>query len=134
MYERTFVLVKPDGVSRGLVEEIVKRMERAGLGVKSLRRLRLDRRLAEELYSGHRERNYFEETVKFMLTGEVVAMIVEGEGAIAKMRELAGATDPARVAKGTIRGDYGTRIFENIIHVADSAENVERELRLFFKD
>lgn len=131
--ERTVVLVKPDGVKRGLVNEILKRIERAGLTIGSMRTLKLDRRTVEDLYSKHKGKHFFEKMVEFMTSGEVVAMVVEGEDAINKMRELAGATIPMKAARGTIRGDFGTSDFENVVHTADSRESVEREMRLLFK-
>jgi nucleoside-diphosphate kinase len=130
--ERTFVMVKPDGVKRGLVEEIVRRIERAGLKIISMRRVRLDRGTAEKLYEVHRGKEFFGRLVDHVTSGEVVLMAVEGDGAVRRMRELVGATDPARAAKGTIRGDFGTGVTENVIHAADSEESAERELGLFF--
>ena len=132
MRERTFVMVKPDGVARGLTDEIVRRIRQVGLKVISMRRFRMDRKTAERLYEVHRGREFFERLVAHVLSGEVVVMMVEGERAVARMRELVGATDPAKAAKGTIRGDFGSGITENIIHAADSTENAKRELALFF--
>ena len=132
MRERTFVMVKPDGVARGLTDEIVRRIRQVGLKVISMRRFRMDRKTAERLYEVHRGKEFFERLVAHVLSGEVVVMMVEGERAVARMRELVGATDPAKAAKGTIRGDFGSSITENIIHAADSAESVKRELSLFF--
>lgn len=131
--ERTFVMVKPDGVAKGLTDEIVARIERAGLKIVSTRRMKLDRGLAAELYSVHRGKDFFERLVEHVLSGEVVVMLVEGENAIARMRELSGATDPAKATKGTIRGDFGSSITENVIHAADSAESAEQEMRIFFE-
>jgi len=126
-------MVKPDGVAKGLTDEIVARTERAGLKIVSTRRMRLDRGLADELYSVHRRKDFFERLVEHVLSGGVVVMLVEGENAITRMRELTGATDPAKAAKGTIRGDFGSSITENVIHAADSAESAEREMRIFFE-
>lgn len=130
--ERTFVMVKPDGVAKGLTDEIVAWIERADLKIVSKHGMKLGRKLAEELYSVHRGKDFFERLVEHVLSGEVVVMLVEGENVITRMRELMGATDPAKAAKGTIRGDFGSSITENIIHAADSAESAERELPLFF--
>lgn len=130
--ERTFVMVKPDGVAKGLTDEIVARIERAGLKIVSMRRMRLDRGLAEELYSVHRGKDFFERLVEHVLSGEVVVMLVEGEQAIARMRELSGATDPTKAAKGTIRSEFGSSTTENVIHAADSAESAGQETRIFF--
>jgi len=130
--EQTFVMIKPDGVKKGLVEEIISRIRRAGLKVVSQRRLMLNRELAEGLYSVHRGKPFFDRLVNHVLSGEVVVMVVEGEQAVSKMRELIGATDPSKAAKGTIRGDFGSSVTENVIHAADSPENAKRELSLFF--
>ncbi len=130
--ERTFAMVKPDGVAKGLTDEIIARIDRAGLKIVSMRRMKLDRGLAEELYSVHRGKDFFERLVEHVLSGEVVVMLVEGDRAIARIRELLGATDPTKAAKGTIRSDFGSSITENIIHAADSAENAGRETRIFF--
>lgn len=127
-------MIKPDGVAKGLVEEIVRRIQAAGLRIVSKRRMKLNRELAEELYSIHRGKPFFERLVEHVLSGEVVAMVVEGDGAIARMRELMGATDPAKAARGTIRGDFASGITENIIHGADSPESAEREIPIFFKE
>lgn len=125
-------MIKPDGVAKGLVDQIISRIEGAGLQISSIRRMRLDRELAEKLYEVHKGADYFEPLVDFMVSGEVVVMVVEGERAVARMRELAGPTDSTKAPKGTIRGDFGTSTLENIIHAADSAESAKRELALFF--
>ncbi len=125
-------MIKPDGVARGLTDEILKRIRGAGLQVTSMRRMKLDRGLAEKLYEVHRGKDYFEPLVDFVLSGDVVVMTVEGDRAITRMRELIGVTDPLKAAKGTIRGDFGSSTRENIIHAADSPENAKRELALFF--
>ncbi|MEW6592876.1 MAG: nucleoside-diphosphate kinase [Candidatus Hadarchaeota archaeon] len=136
--EQTFVMVKPDGVAKGVTEEVVKRLEKAGLKVVSARRLRLNRRLAEELYSVHKGKDFFEALVVHVLSGEVVVMKVDGEGAISKVRALIGPTNPAAAPHGTIRGDFGrdiinTIIRKNIVHASDSPESAKRELEIFFK-
>jgi nucleoside-diphosphate kinase len=125
-------MIKPDGVAKGSVDEIIARIRRTGLKIVSMRRMKLDRGLAEELYSVHRGKDFFGHLVEHVLSGEVVVMSVEGERAVTRMRELMGATDPAKAAKGTIRGDFGSSITENVIHAADSAESAGRELPLFF--
>ncbi|MBC7218742.1 MAG: nucleoside-diphosphate kinase [Hadesarchaea archaeon] len=125
-------MIKPDGVRKRLIDEIISRIERAGLSVVAKRRLILDRGLAERLYSVHQGKPFFERLVDHVLSGEVVVMIVEGEQAVSRMRELIGATDPAKAAKGTIRGDFATSVTENIIHAADSLESARREISLFF--
>ena len=126
-------MIKPDGVRKGLVDEIVSRIQRIGLKITSKRRLKFDNELAERLYSVHKGKPFFEKLVNHVLSGEVVVMTVEGEQAIFRIRELIGSTDPAKAAKGTIRGDLASSITENIIHAADSPENAEREISIFFK-
>ena len=133
MKEQTFVMVKPDGVAKGKADEIVARIERSGLRVVSKRRMRLSREQAEELYSVHRGKDFFDRLVSHVLSGDVVVMVVEGERAIARMRELMGATDPAKATKGTFRGDFGSNITQNVIHGADSPESAKREIPIFFK-
>jgi nucleoside-diphosphate kinase len=125
-------MIKPDGVKKNLTDEIIARIERAGLRVVSKRQMRLNRATAEKLYAVHRGKEFFERLVEHVLSGPVVVMLVEGDRAIARMRELVGATDPARAAPGTIRGDFGSSITQNIIHAADSPESAEYEIPLFF--
>jgi len=132
MNERTFVIIKPDAVTRNLTEEIVNRIKRAGLRVVSMRRINMDRASAERLYSVHRGKEFFERLVEYVLSGPVVVILVEGERAISRMRELIGATDPANAAKGTIRGDFGLSLTQNTIHASDSAESAEHEMQIFF--
>ncbi len=127
-------MVKPDGVVKGLTDEIIARIKRAGLKIVSMRRLKMDRSTAEKIYAIHRGKEFFKRLVEHVLLGDVVVILVEGDNAIARMRELIGTTNPAKAAKGTIRGDFGTSITENVIHAADSAESAERELPLFFSD
>ena len=130
--ESTLLIVKPDGVRRGLVGEIVRRAEDKGLRVAEIRSLTIDRPLAEEHYGEHRERPFFGELVGFITSGPVVVARLEGEGAIDVWRTLIGPTDPATAPPGTIRGDYGLVINENLVHGSDSPESAERELKLFF--
>ena len=130
--ERTFVMLKPDCVAKGLTEEVIARIKRSGLKIVSMRRIKLSRELAGRLYEVHRGRDYFEPLINFTVSGDVVVMVVDGERAVARMRELVGATDPVKAGKGTIRGDFGSSTRENIIHAADSKESAERELLLFF--
>jgi nucleoside-diphosphate kinase len=122
--ESTLLIVKPDGVRRGLVGEVLRRVEAKGL--------RIDRELADEHYAEHRERPFFTELVAFITSGEVVVARVEGEQAIGVLRILMGPTDPAAAPPGTIRGDFATVITENIVHGSDSPTSAERELKLFF--
>ena len=132
MTERSFVMVKPDGVYAGLSGEILSRIERRGLNVIAVRKIIMDRAVAEEHYGEHRERPFFGELVGFITSGPVVVARLEGEGAIDAWRTLIGPTDPATAPPGTIRGDYGLVITENLVHGSDSPESAERELKLFF--
>ena len=130
--ERTFVMVKPDAVARGLTGEILARIERRGLTVVGLKRVRMERAVAEEHYGEHRERPFFGELVDFITSGPVVMTCVEGTEAIAVLRTMMGATNPKDAAPGTIRGDYALELGENCIHGSDSPESAERELALHF--
>jgi nucleoside-diphosphate kinase len=130
--QETLVIVKPDAVRRGLIGEILARIERKGLRIAEMRMMRIDQELSEELYAEHREKPFFDELVSFITSGEVVVARVVGDGAVTVVRELMGPTDPAQAPAGTIRGDYGLRITENLIHGSDSPETSKRELDLFF--
>lgn len=132
--ETTLVLVKPDGVRRGLVGEVTKRLESKTLTLAAVRMLEITKELAEEHYAEHVDKPFFSELVTFITSGPVVAMVVEGEGAISAVRELMGATNPTEATPGTIRGDFGLAITENIVHGSDSAASAKRELHLFFPD
>ena len=132
--EKTLLIVKPDGVRRGLSGELLRRVEQKGLRIDALKMMRIDRDLAEEHYGEHRDKPFFGELVDFITSGDVVVARVEGEQAIVVLRTLMGPTDPATAPPGTIRGDFGTLIGENIVHGSDSAESAERELKLFFAD
>jgi nucleoside-diphosphate kinase len=130
--QETLVIVKPDAVRRGLIGEILSRIEHKGLRVAEMRTMRIDRPLAEEHYGEHREKSFFGELVEFITSGDVVVARVVGEGAVSVVRELMGPTDPAQAPPGTIRGDYGLVITENLIHGSDSLQTAKRELDLFF--
>lgn len=130
--ESTLLIVKPDGVRRGLVGDVLRRAEAKGLRIAELRMMTIDRALAEEHYGEHREKPFFGELVGFITSGPVVVARLEGERAIEVWRTLMGPTDPASAPPGTIRGDHGLIITENIVHGSDSAESAERELKLFF--
>lgn len=132
MSERTLILVKPDGVRRGLVGEVIARIERKGLHLAELQLRTLDRVTAEEHYAEHTDKPFFGELVDFITGGPLVAMAVEGPDAIAAMRQIMGATDPLDAVPGSIRGDFATVIGENIVHGSDSPASAERELKLFF--
>jgi nucleoside-diphosphate kinase len=131
-HESTLVLIKPDGVARGLIGEIVGRIEAKGFRIERLELRTLAPDAAKEHYAEHVERPFFGELVAFITSGPLVAMQVSGEGAIAGMRTLMGATDPLAAAPGTIRGDLATQIGENIVHGSDSAASAQRELGIFF--
>ncbi len=130
--EETLVLVKGDGVRRKLIGEIICRIENKGLDIGALQLMDVGRELAEEHYVEHREKPFFEELVEFIVQTPVVAMRVEGEGAIGVVRKLMGATNPAEAAPGTIRGDLALSMPDNLVHGSDSSKNAERELKLFF--
>jgi nucleoside-diphosphate kinase len=132
--ERTLSIVKPDGVSRNLIGEVYRRFESAGLKVVAARMMQLSTAEAEGFYAVHRERPFFKDLVRFMTSGPVMVQVLEGEGAIAKNREVMGATDPKKAAKGTIRADLATSIDENIVHGSDAADTAMREIGYFFRE
>lgn len=132
--ERTLVLVKPNGVARGLVGEIIARYERRGLRISALRMLQVSRSLAEEHYAEHVGKAFFEELVSFITSGPIVAMVVEGLSAVQVVRDMNGATNPLKAAPGTIRGDYALDMGENVVHGSDSVASAEREIALYFGD
>ncbi|MEU2183618.1 nucleoside-diphosphate kinase [Streptomyces thermolilacinus] len=133
MTQRTLVLLKPDAIRRGLIGEIIGRIERkAGWSVTALEMRTLDRAILEQHYAEHIGRPFYEPLVEFMSSGPVVAMVVEGERVIEGVRQLAGPTDPIAAAPGSIRGDYGTIVRENLIHASDSEESAIREMKIFF--
>ena len=125
-------MVKPDGVRRGLVGEVVRRIEAKGFSIVEMKMFTIDRALAEEHYAEHVDKPFFRELVDFVTSGRVVAMIVEGRDAVVGMRQIMGATNPLDAAPGSIRGDYATAITENLVHGSDSSESAERETKLFF--
>ena len=130
--EQTLFLVKGDGVRRRLIGEIIRRIENVGLEIREMRLMDVTRELAEEHYAEHREKPFFGELVEFITASPVVAMRVEGEGAIKVVRKLMGATNPAEAAPGTIRGDLALSMPDNLVHGSDSPESAQRELQLFF--
>ena len=130
--ERTLVLVKPDGVRRGLVGEVVSRLERKGLALLALELRTLDRATAEEHYAEHRDRPFFGELVEFITGGPLVALVVEGPHAVAGTRRLMGVTDPVEATPGSLRGDYALEIGQNLVHGSDSTSSSAREIALFF--
>ena len=130
--QRTLVLVKPDGVRRGLAGEVISRLERKGLTLVAMELRTLDRETAETHYAEHRERPFFGSLVEFITGGPLVALVVEGPRAIEAFRALAGATDPVKAAPGTIRGDFALEVQNNIVHGSDSPESAAREIGIFF--
>ncbi|OUJ18966.1 Nucleoside diphosphate kinase Ndk [Methanonatronarchaeum thermophilum] len=131
---RTFLAVKPDGVKRGLVGEVIKRIEDKNLKIVGLKMIWLDREKAEKHYEEHKNKDFFNELIEYITSKPIVAMAIEGQNAVSVTRNLIGATDPSEAKPGTIRGDYGLEISENIVHAADSPENAERELNLYFNE
>ncbi|SMC00066.1 nucleoside diphosphate kinase [Thermanaeromonas toyohensis ToBE] len=131
--ERTFCMIKPEGVARGLVGEILTRIEHKGYRIVALKMLRLTREMAEKHYAEHREKPFFRELVEHITSGPVIAMVLEGPGVISGLRKLMGATNPQEAAPGTIRGDYALETGQNIIHGADSLASAEREINLYFR-
>ncbi len=134
MSERTLVLVKPDGVSRGLVGEVLSRMERKGLRIVAMDLRTLDSATAELHYAEHTSKPFFGSLVEFITSAPLVAIVAEGPRAIEAFRGLAGATDPVRATPGTIRGDYALEVQENIVHGSDGPDSAEREIKIFFPD
>lgn len=132
--ERTLSIVKPDGVTRNLIGEVVRRLEKSGLKVVGSRMLRLSKEQAEGFYAVHRERPFFNDLVRYMTSGPVVVQVLEGENAVARNREVMGATDPKKAAAGTIRADLAESIEANTVHGSDSVENARVEIAYFFKD
>lgn len=128
------VLIKPDGVRRNLVGEIIARFEKRGLAIEALRLERLSKKRAEELYSIHRGRDFFESLVNYVTSGPVVAMVISGKGAVEVVRKTMGATNPTEAEPGTIRGDFALDLSENIVHGSDSKESAKREIAIFFPD
>jgi nucleoside-diphosphate kinase len=134
--EKTLILVKPDGVARGLVGEVISRIEAKGYAIDSLRMLQADRSLLEQHYAEHVGKPFYEPLVEFMMSGPIVAIVASGNRVIEGFRSLAGVTDPTVAAPGTIRGDLardqGTKVVQNIVHGSDSPESAAREIQIFF--
>jgi nucleoside-diphosphate kinase len=132
--ERTFVLVKPGAVSRGLVGEVLSRFERRGFRIRAMKMLIVDTELAADHYAEHKEKDFFGELVGSITSGPVVAMVLEGPEAISVVRKMMGSTNPLAAEPGTIRGDYGLEIVANIVHGSDGPESAEREISLYFRE
>jgi nucleoside-diphosphate kinase len=131
--ERTFAMVKPDGVRRGLVGDVVKRLEARGFRIVGMKLLHISRELAERHYGEHAGKPFYEGLVSFITSGPVVAMVIEGENAILEWRKMMGATNPKDAAPGTLRGDYALVIDENVVHGSDAPATAEREIGIFFE-
>ncbi|MGQ0383994.1 MAG: nucleoside-diphosphate kinase [Gammaproteobacteria bacterium] len=132
--ERTLSIVKPDGVARNLIGDVYRRFEGAGLRIVGARMLHLTKSQAEGFYAVHRERPFFRDLCVYMTSGPVMVQVLEGESAVARNRDVMGATDPKKAAPGTIRADLATSIEENVVHGSDSAENAAREIAFFFAE
>ncbi len=130
--ERTLSIVKPDGVRGNLIGEVYARFEKAGLSIIAARMLHLSQREAEGFYAVHRERPFFEDLVRYMTSGPVIVQVLEGENAVARNRDLMGATDPKKAAPGTIRADLAASIEQNVVHGSDAADTAAREIAYFF--
>ncbi len=134
MSEYTLVFLKPIAIRRGLIGEIISRFEKKGLEIKALKMMTISRELAEEFYSVHRGKHFFEELVSSLENRKIVAMVLYGRSAVKVVRKLIGSTDPVEADPGTIRGDYGLDITENLIHASDSRESFEREVKILFPE
>ena len=132
--QKTLVIIKPDGIQKNIIGEIISRIEKKGLKILNMKMMKLSRELAEKHYEEHRNKPFFKSLVNFITSAPIIVMIVEGEDVISIFRSMMGPTDPKNAAPGTIRGDYGTDIERNIIHGSDSIESAKREVDLFFPE
>jgi len=132
--ERSLVLIKPDAVQRGLAGEIISRLERKGLKVVAMKMLHMDKALAQRHYAIHKDKPFFAELVDFITSSPIIAIIIQGRNAVALVRQMMGETNPAEASPGSIRGDFGTDITQNLIHGSDSPENASKEISLFFSE
>jgi nucleoside-diphosphate kinase len=130
--ERTLSIVKPDGVARNLIGEVYRRFEKQGLRIVAARMLKLSQEQAELFYAVHRERPFYQELVSYMTSGPVIAQVLEGENAVARHREIMGATDPKKAAAGTIRADMAQSVQANVVHGSDAADTAAQEIGFFF--
>jgi nucleoside-diphosphate kinase len=133
MMERTFVMLKPDAIKKGVIGEVISRLENKKLKIVAMKMVQLDEKICREHYAHHVGKPFFKGLVEFMCSTPVVCMVLEGENAVEAVRALAGTTDSKKAPKGTIRGDFGTDVQANIIHASDSKETAEREIDRFFK-
>jgi len=132
--ERTFLAIKPDGVQRGLVGNIISRLESKGFTLVGLKLMNVSRELAEQHYAVHKERPFFSGLIEFITSGPVVAMVWEGDGVVASVRKIIGATNPLNAEPGTIRGDFGVDVGRNLIHGSDAIETAQNEINLWFEE
>ncbi len=132
--QKTLVIIKPDGIQKNIIGEIISRIEKKGLKILNMKMMKLSRELAEKHYEEHRNKPFFKSLVNFITSAPIIVMIVEGKDVISIFRSMMGPTDPKNAAPGTIRGDYGTDIERNIIHGSDSIESAKREVDLFFPE
>jgi nucleoside-diphosphate kinase len=129
-----FVMIKPDGVKRRLIGEIISRFEKRGLNIIAMKMVRISRETAEKLYEEHKGKSFFEDLISYITSGPVVCMIIEGDEAVSVIRKMIGATDPKEALPGTIRGDFALSKAENVIHASDSPEKAKKEMSLFFEE
>ncbi len=134
MQQLEFIMIKPDGVKRGLVGEIIKRIEQKGLRIRALKMIRMSKEQAVELYKEHEGKSFFEDLVNYVTSGPVVVMVVDGPRAVEVVRRMVGATDGAEAEPGSIRGDFALSKARNIVHATDSPEKVKREMSIFFSE
>lgn len=134
MIERTFCMVKPDGIQRGLVGEILSRFERRGIKICALKMIKIPKELAERHYAEHKGKSFYESLIEYITSGPVVCMVLEGDNAVSVVRAMMGKTNPQDAAAGTIRGDLAIQTGRNIVHGSDSPESAKREIELFFND
>ncbi len=132
--ERTYAMVKPDGVKRNLVGEIISRIEKKGLKIVAMKLMQITPQIAENHYGEHKGKPFYNDLVNFITSGPVVAMVLEGEGAVAAWRTMMGETHPAKSTPGSIRGDFATTLDENVVHGSDALSTAEREIGIFFSD
>ena len=132
--ERTFVMIKPDAVQRGLIGEIIKRIENAGLKIVAMKFIKPELNHAKKHYEVHEGKPFYEGLIKYITSSPAVPMIVEGENAVRRMRQIIGATNPLEADVGSIRGDYGMHIGRNLVHGADSVENAKKEMSIYFEE
>ena len=132
MSEQTLIVLKPDSVERNLIGEILSRFEKSNFKIVKLQKMSYTKEMAEEFYSAHKEKPFFDELTSYITSGSVVAAVLEGENVIAKTREINGATDPKKAEKGSIRGDFGIDITSNTIHASDSPQSFEKEVKVVF--